>query len=93
MKSSALKGQTSTSSQLANDRQVGGSHYTEESAVCPHCGKVIQHWDLFAKLPYLIGQVAKYVLRFRSKNGKQDLEKAQHFLQKLMEVYYPEKKP
>lgn len=91
MKRSVLKDQTSTSSPNANSRQVGGNHYTEESATCPHCGGVIQHWDLFAKLPYLIGQVAKYVLRFRSKNGKQDLEKAQHFLQKLMEVYYPEK--
>jgi Protein of unknwon function (DUF3310) len=82
--------QISTSSR-ANDRQVGGNHYKEAAAVCPHCGGEIQHWDLFAKMPYLVGQVCKYVMRFLGKNGKQDLEKAGHFLQKLTEVYYPEK--
>lgn len=82
----------STSSQNANDRQVGGSHYTDTSATCPHCGGIIQHWDLFAKMPYLVGQVCKYVLRFASKNGEEDVDKAFHFLQKLKEVYYPKRK-
>lgn len=86
-----MKDQTSTSSQ-ANNTQVGGSHYQDTTGACPHCGGPIQHWDLFGKMPYLVGQVAKYVLRFQSKNGKQDLEKAGHFLQKLKEVYFPEKK-
>ncbi len=83
---------TSTSSR-ANDKQVGGNHYQATVGVCPHCGGIIQHWDLFARLPYLVGQVCKYVLRFANKNGAQDLDKAAHFLQKLREVYYPEKKP
>lgn len=83
---------SSTSSQAANDRQVGGDHYQTTIAICPHCGGVLQHWDFFAKFPYLVGQVTKYVLRFRSKNGEQDLDKALHFLQKLKEVYYPTKK-
>lgn len=83
--------QTSTSSP-ANDRQVGGSHYQDTTGACPHCGGPIQHWDLFARFPYLVGQVCKYVLRFQSKNGEEDLNKAGHFLQKLKEVYYPGKK-
>lgn len=73
----------------ANSRQVGGAHYQSITGTCPHCGGVIQHWDLFGTLPYLVGQVTKYVLRFQSKNGEQDLDKAGHFLQKLKEVYYP----
>lgn len=80
----------STSS--ANDTQVGGTHYQDAVGVCPHCGGAIQHWDLFAKMPYLIGQVCKYVMRFQGKNGKQDVDKAGHFLQKLREVYFPEPK-
>lgn len=84
--------QTLTSSQSANERQVGGEHYQNTTGICPHCGGAIQHWDLFARFPYLVGQVCKYVLRFQSKNGEQDLDKAGHFLQKLKEVYYPKKK-
>jgi hypothetical protein len=82
--------QTSTSS--ANDMQVGGDHYQNETGVCPSCGKPIQHWDLFAKMPYLMVQVTKYLIRFRGKNGEQDLDKAEHYLKKLREVYYPKSK-
>lgn len=70
----------------ANDRQVGGEHYREATGKCPHCGGEIQHWDLYADLPYLVGQVTKYATR--SKNGIEDLEKAMHFLQKLAETRY-----
>jgi hypothetical protein len=75
--------------------QVGGTHYQNAVGTCPHCGGPIQHWDLFGKMPYLVGQVCRYVLRFQGKNGKEDIEKAGHFLQKLKEVYFPEqeKKP
>ena len=70
----------------ANCRQVGGEHYKQITGNCPRCGAEIEHWDLFAMLPYLPAQIAKYVLRFEYKNGIEDLEKARHFLQKLMEV-------
>ena len=61
----------------ANDKQVGGLHYRSR----------IQHWDyvLANDIPYLEAQIIKYVTRHRKKNGLQDLEKAQHFLDKLME--------
>lgn len=71
----------------ANDRQVDGSHYRDATGVCPHCRGEIQHWDLYGNQPYLVGQVSKYVTR--NKNGLQDLEKAGHFLQKLVERNFP----
>jgi len=63
----------------ANSHQVGGSHYQKQT---------IQHWDyvLANDIPYLEAQVIKYVSRWRDKNGVQDLEKARHFLDKLIQV-------
>lgn len=70
----------------ANDRQVGGDHYQKQTGKCPHCGGEIQHWDLYAELPYLVGQATKYTTR--QKNGFEDIEKAAHFLEKLAEARY-----
>lgn len=63
----------------ANDRQIGGDHYHAQS---------IQPWDFIVanNLGFLDGNVIKYVTRFRSKDGLQDLEKAKHYLDKLIEV-------
>lgn len=63
----------------ANTRQVGGAHYKSG----------YQHWDLVADagLGYFDGQATKYVYRWPKKNGIQDLQKAQHFLQKYSEVF------
>lgn len=62
----------------ANERQIGGAHYKTS----------YEHWDLCVMVPlgYLEGVVTKYVTRWRKKNGIQDLEKAMHYLDKLMEV-------
>ena len=64
----------------ANSIQVGGGHY--RSAVG------IQHWDFVVgnNIDYLRAQVAKYLQRWKKKNGLQDLQKAAHFYQKLLEV-------
>lgn len=61
-----------------NDRQVGGNHYATK----------IQHWDYVVAndLGYFEGQITKYVTRWKKKNGLEDLEKARHFLDKLIEV-------
>ena len=69
----------------ANDRQVGGSHYNAP----------IQHWDyvLANDIPYLEAQVIKYLTRWRKKNGFQDILKAKHFLDKLIEVEGMKPKP
>lgn len=62
----------------ANDTQVGGAHYKS----------TYEHWDLVIKIPlsYLEGTCTKYVTRWRKKSGVQDLRKAMHYLDKLIEV-------
>ncbi len=63
----------------ANATQVGGTHY--QSAY--------QHWDLVAEYlgsGYFKGVISKYVTRWRKKNGKEDLQKARHYLVKLIEL-------
>lgn len=62
----------------ANNKQVAGTHYQ---------GKQLQHWDLVAIYgwDYFQGQITKYLMRWRDKNGLEDLRKAQHFLEKYIE--------
>ena len=64
---------------IANAQQVGGTHYKD---------KAIQPWDYIASnnMGYLEGNVVKYVSRWKEKGGVQDLEKAMHYLTKLIEV-------
>ena len=70
----------------ANQRQVGGNHYKK------HGANGEQHWDRVARLygehayVYFVGCITKYVERFRDKGGIQDLEKARHYLDKLIEL-------
>jgi hypothetical protein len=63
----------------ANDQQIAGSHYKD---------KAIQPWDYIVgnRLGYLEGNVVKYVSRWRDKGGIDDLRKARHYLDKLIEV-------
>ena len=67
----------------ANDRQVGGDHYSYNN---------IQHWDFVVQnhIPYLEAVAIKYIVRHAEKGGRQDLEKAKHFIDKMLETYYPE---
>ena len=62
-----------------NKRQIGGDHYKTS----------FEHWDLVEEsgMGYLEGNASKYVARWRKKNGKQDLEKALHYVEKLVELY------
>lgn len=65
----------------ANTRQVGGNHYRKAEGE--------QHWDRQWRLfgsGYFVGCITKYVERYRDKNGLEDLEKARHFLDKLIEL-------
>ena len=64
----------------ANARQEGGTHYKQLT---------IQPWDYIVSnnLGYLEGNVVKNVTRWQTKgNGVQDLLKARHYLDKLLEV-------
>ena len=40
------------------------------------------------KLGFMEGNVVKYVSRHKQKNGKQDLEKAKHYIDMLIEMEY-----
>ena len=57
--------------------QVGGDHY-KAMAIQPvefiHANSI----------PYFEGNVIKYVCRWRSKNGLDDLKKAKHYLELLI---------
>jgi hypothetical protein len=67
----------------ASSYQIGGDHYNKEGE---------QHWDRmwrFYGRGYFVGCATKYIERYHLKNGKQDLEKAIHFLEKLIELEYP----
>lgn len=63
----------------ANDVQVAGTHYKS---------KAIQPWDYIVgnNLGYLEGNIVKYVSRWKDKGGVDDLKKARHYLDKLIEV-------
>ena len=65
--------------ELANDVQVAGTHYKD---------KAIQPWDYIVanKLGYLEGNIVKYISRWEVKGGVDDLKKARHYLDKLIEV-------
>lgn len=61
------------------DKQVGGTHY--KNALQPW--DIIQAWDL----DYWRGNVIKYVLRAPYKNGREDIEKAIHYLEYVLKNY------
>jgi hypothetical protein len=58
--------------------QVGGSHYKN---------LVIQPVEYITanNLSYLQGSVIKYVTRYKNKNGIEDLQKATHFIQMMIQ--------
>lgn len=58
--------------------QVGGSHY-KNYAIQPI------EYIMENRLDYLQGNVVKYVTRFKDKNGVEDLKKAAHYLQIMIE--------
>lgn len=66
--------------QKASEKQIGGSHYQME----------IQPVEFITrnKIPFIEGNVIKYVCRHRQKNGVQDIDKAIHYLELLKELEY-----
>ena len=65
----------------ATATKVGGSHYKDMA---------IQPIEFILKngLGFCEGNVIKYVCRYKAKNGRQDLEKAIHYLKLLIEKEY-----
>ena len=60
------------------DRQVDGNHYRKHK-IQP------MQYSVANNIPWAEGEVIKYVTRWRDKNGVEDLEKAVHILQYLIE--------
>lgn len=63
----------------ANDIQHGGNHYKS---------KAIEPWDYIHAngLGFFEGSAIKYLTRWRDKGGIEDLKKARHYIEKLIEI-------
>ena len=59
--------------------QVGGDHYSK-LAIQPVT------YITANRLSYLQGNVIKYVTRYKDKNGVEDLQKAKHYIDLLIEL-------
>jgi hypothetical protein len=59
-------------------KQVGGSHYKKYK---------IQPVEFIIKnnIGFVEGNIIKYILRFKEKGGVQDLEKAKHYIELLID--------
>ena len=68
-------------SEQASETQVGGEHY-RKYAIQP---SEFIHRN---KLGWCEGNAVKYLTRHKDKNGRQDIEKAIHYLQLLLEWEY-----
>jgi len=71
----------------ANNKQIAGDHYKKYGDLQP--------WDVVIKwnLGYLEGTALKYIARWRDKGGIDDIKKAIHFLEKLVEIHSPKPDP
>ena len=69
----------------AYNKQIGGSHY-KKMKIQPS-KFVIENKLLFPE-----GNVIKYICRHPYKGGKEDLEKAKHFIDMIIERDYGEEK-
>lgn len=63
----------------ASSKQIGGNHYKDMP---------IQPSEYITKngLGWYEGNAIKYISRYKTKHGKQDIEKAIHYLQLLLET-------
>lgn len=68
----------------ALESQEGGSHY-KDFPIQP------VQYIFMNKIPYLEGNVIKYVTRHQSKAGIEDIKKAIHYLQLIAELQYQTK--
>jgi hypothetical protein len=59
--------------------QIGGNHYSKLA---------LQPVEFIYKnsIPYIEGNIIKYVVRWRDKGGIDDLRKARHYLDMLIEL-------
>jgi hypothetical protein len=67
----------------ALEKQVGGTHYAE---------MLIQPVEFIVanEIGFLEGNIIKYVCRHQVKNGAEDIKKAIHYCELLLEIKYGE---
>lgn len=69
----------------ADERQIGGNHYLIHGHIQPW--HAMEQWMSAAEFRgFLRGNVIKYIARCNEKGGAEDLRKARHYLDKLIEV-------
>lgn len=63
------------------DGQVGGNHYKNYK---------IQPTEFIHanNIPFIEGNIIKYVMRHKNKNGIEDLKKAKHYIDLLIQLEY-----
>jgi hypothetical protein len=64
----------------ASERQVAGTHY-KDMPIQP--GQFVRANNL----GWYEGNAVKYICRHKAKNGRQDIEKAIHYLELVLEEY------
>ena len=70
--------------QTALDKQEGGNHY-KDMAIQP------VEFITANNLGFLEGNVVKYICRHHAKNGAEDIKKAIHYCELLLQTKYGEK--
>lgn len=67
--------------QKPTSKQVGGDHYKIYK---------IQPTEFIYtnSIPFIEGNIIKYVVRHRNKNGLEDLKKAKHYIELLINLEY-----
>ena len=62
----------------AKDKQVGGNHYKKMNVE-------VYEFCMVNNIPFVEGNIIKYVCRYKDKGGLDDLLKAKHYLEMLIE--------
>lgn len=67
----------------ARDEQIGGNHYKDMP---------IQPIEFIVKnnIPFMEGNIIKYICRHKNKNGKEDIKKVIHYCKLILELEYGE---
>jgi hypothetical protein len=67
----------------ALDKQAGGSSHYTKYKIQP------VEYTIANNLSFLAGNVVKYVTRYKDKGGAEDIRKAMHYLELILQFEYP----
>ena len=63
---------------------INPSHY-DNIGTCSNCGESIDAIDITVNRDFLEGNILKYLLRYKTKGGLEDLHKAEWYLVRLID--------